>query len=588
LKRRAAAWGAGLQRVLGLYGPVAMLALVPTMASFLGNRYQVSAQDLILPLILGLLTAAVVTAAFYRLWRRDRPAGYMAATLATLIFASNYDTRISGLQPLWQAITPLASLGSAGGLALAVVSAVAIWGLAWWLGRWFGELIRRRGWSQRDVAGGAVIAISVTFVFMAANLVKDLAVEWPQFFYKPPQLAAAPESAKTAAKPDIYYIVMEDYAGVDQLKQQFGFDNAGFTKFLEDKGYYVNPSAHVNYPYTTMSVASTMSGNYLNDLIGKFGKSSAQTTVPFNETVRYSPIAQHLQTLGYKYTEIGNWYEAFNLPRVADTAYETTGRLTVLGHTYTLNNFSKLTLTNGFFARLVQMNLRIGSFNVLSYQNMGDVELVHYELRQLGQLANGQPGGRFIFANLLIPHQPFSFNPDGSLNPNSSADNVGQTAKAKYVNNIKYINEQMKGILRTIDEKSGGQAVVLLLSDEGPEPFELNHGDEDQLDVDGELQASDMRKWSDADLRLKLNTYAAFRIPAADLTQSEQQGAADSVNVFRLVLNSYFGENLPYLPDCYYVYPDGRNKPIGFTSITERLTGQPEDSRCQANGTVQR
>jgi hypothetical protein len=575
----------GLKRWLGFYAPVAMLALLPTMASFLGNRYQVSAQDLILPVVLELATAIIVTGAFYRLWRRDRPAAYLAATLSTLVLASDFDTRISGLSPLFAAITPFAGLTA--GPVFALVCVLAILAIAGWLGRSFGRLVERSKWSAKDVASGALVAIVVTFGFMALTLVRDLAVEWPQFFYKPPQLAAAPTSAKAAAKPDIYYIVMEDYAGSDAMKQQFGFDNADFTNFLKDSHYYVDPSANINYPYTTMSVASTMSADYLNDLIGKFGKSSEQTVVPFNETVRNAPVAQHLKSIGYSYYEIGNWYEAFNLSPLADKSYQTTGRFTVLGHTYTLNNFSKLTLTQSLFSRLVQSNLRVGKFNILAYQNMGDVELAHYELGQLRQLASGTPGGRFIFTDILIPHQPFTFNADGSLNPNSSSDNVGESAKQKYVNNVKYINEQMKGILSKIEEKSGGQAVVVLLSDEGPEPFELNHGDEDQLDVDGELQAGDMRKWSAADLRLKMNTQAAFRIPQANVeSDAASQAAADNVNVFRLILNTYFGESLPYLPDCNYVYPDGRNKPIGFASVTSKLTGQPEDGRCRADGTA--
>src|SRR5207244_1468586 len=139
----------------------------------------------------------------YRLWRRDRPAGYLAAVLATLILASNYDTRISGLEPLWNAVSPITGLS---GPVFALICTIAILGLSGWLGRAFGALVKRREWSARDVSGGILVMIAVTFGLEFLNLAGNLAVEWPQFFYKPPKLATISDSAKAGAKPDIFYI----------------------------------------------------------------------------------------------------------------------------------------------------------------------------------------------------------------------------------------------------------------------------------------------------------------------------------------------------------------------------------------------
>jgi len=56
--------------------------------------------------------------------------------------------------------------------------------------------------------------------------------------------------------------------------------------------------------------------------------------------------------------------------------------------------------------------------------------------------------------------------------------------------------------------------------------------------------------------------------------------------VFRLILNNYFQYSLPYRPDCIYAYPDGRNRPLEFTSITAQITGQAQDARCNDDGSV--
>jgi len=97
-----------------------------------------------------------------------------------------------------------------------------------------------------------------------------------------------------------------------------------------------------------------------------------------------------------------------------------------------------------------------------------------------------------------------------------------------------------------------------------------------------------MRRWNDLNLQMKFGNLAAYHIPAANLTTASNvsaKDAADSVNVFRLVLNSYFNAGLSYLPDCYYAYSDGRERPEVFADITDRLAGQPS-ALCGADGYV--
>ena len=89
-----------------------------------------------------------------------------------------------------------------------------------------------------------------------------------------------------------------------------------------------------------------------------------------------------------------------------------------------------------------------------------------------------------------------------------------------------------------------------------------------------------MTKWSDTDLQMKYGVLAAYDIPAADKNAFAVGG--NSVNIFRLVLNTYFGTNLPYLPECSYAYVNGRAQAFSYTDITARLTGQ-KNLDCPAN-----
>lgn len=585
MKARAGGWAARTGHWLSWYAPLLAVALLPAASSWLYNRYQVSVQDLIMPVIVSALTAAVVAGVYHALSVRDRLAATVAAVPATLVFASNYDNRVSQVTPVFEPLNPF-GLGGLEGLVFGIVLAIIVLWLWRRVGLAVAGFVRRRGWKERDIATAIVIAVVVTFTFQFFSVANDLITEWPQFFYHPPKLAAAPASAKTAPKPDMYYIVLEDYANNDVLKKQFGFDNAGFTNYLKTDQYTVNPSAYVNYPYTTMSLASTLSAGYLNNLISLFSHSSRQTVVPFNDTTRNAPVAQALQSIGYKYDLVGNWYEAFNISHVADNATEVNGLFTVMGHTFTLDNFPKIWLTNSLFGRLVESGIRIGSFTVLGYANEGDVDLAHSQLAKLKELAAQPAGGRFIFADILVPHEPpFYFNADGSISPTPDGDNIGEPLRRKYIGEVRYINGQMQTILSEIDKNSGGKAAVVLLGDEGPQLLKEDEQSTDFQTNSDELERGNMADWTQGNLQLKYGTLAAVKLPGVDSSAITPE-TMSSVNIFRLVLDEYFGYQLPYLPQCYYAYPDGRDNPLTFTNINAELAGQSADARCQSDGSL--
>ena len=60
----------------------------------------------------------------------------------------------------------------------------------------------------------------------------------------------------TCSKPDIYFIIADEYAGNRALKQLFNFDNTVFQNELRTRGFHVIDSSNSNYNYTFFSVAS--------------------------------------------------------------------------------------------------------------------------------------------------------------------------------------------------------------------------------------------------------------------------------------------------------------------------------------------
>ncbi len=66
--------------------------------------------------------------------------------------------------------------------------------------------------------------------------------------------------------PDVYYIILDAYAGTETLENVFNFDNSKFYDFLTEKGFYVAKKSHSNYPQTYQSLSSSLNMEYVNYL----------------------------------------------------------------------------------------------------------------------------------------------------------------------------------------------------------------------------------------------------------------------------------------------------------------------------------
>lgn len=573
-------WQTSIGRGLRLWLVVFMIGAIPIMSNYLYNRYEVSVQAMVLPLLALTLVASFVAAIFYRLSRRDPLAGLGAEVIAAVMLTNNYDDRFGNIYPALSALLPLPKLDGAQASIVSLSFIALILLGAHLAGRLISQFVRGRGWPARDLRLGVIIALSLTFVIMLIPTAKSLIAAWPQFFYKPPAIAA--NLSASASKPDIYYIVMEDYANQTQLSNQFNFSNADFLNYLTKNGYYTNPDSHQNYPYTTMSIASTLSADYNTDMINRFGAAGSQSIVPYHRAIQYAPVVSALKGLGYQYDEIGTWYETTNRAPLADNFYLPDRRLTIMGQTTHIDGFTQAQLSETVFWRWLQLGLKFGNFTLAQYQGEGQTQLTGDALSTLKNLANQPAGGRFIFAHLIIPHEPYYFNADGSMSSYSGDDDYGQLIKQKYLGQLQYINSRIKPILESIKANSQSQAIVILQSDEGPQPQALN----DHLFNEGgestEINNQDMRSWNDSDLALKYGNFAAYSIPNA--SASDLATGASNLNVFRLIMNRYFGASLPILPECYYAFPNGRAHTFVYDDVTSRITSAANPV-CAANGT---
>ncbi|MCK9641667.1 MAG: hypothetical protein M0R39_17325 [Prolixibacteraceae bacterium] len=533
------------------------------------NMISIYPKELILPLALSTMTALVVSGVFYIVHRNQRIAA-LISSLTLIAVISDYQSRFLASKPLITGIYNLLPFPTVGPWATNLIFLAILFTGCAILSTIISKKIIVKYFAKytHKIFQFIIFVVLIIFILNVLNLVGYLIDTNSQIAYRPASLPSPISSASD--KPDIYYIVLDRYTNNDNLKNYFSYDDQ-FISRLRSSGYYVDESGHSNYPYTAMSIGSTLSANYLNNLESKYDKSKYQSEVALFNLSRYSPVAKTFKELGYEYDVIGSWYNVSNKAPLANHQYNENSVLKI-SHTKSkiLSSFENIQLQNSIFFEFLK------SANRYNYQD--PVAQAQYQLNVLNNMADKGAGGKLIFAHILVPHDPYVFNSDGSISGvDQGNNNNGKLLKNKYVDQVKYIGSEVGKLSDKIINNTKGKAVIILQSDEGPWPQYVI--DDENGDVASNSIANEnMTNWSDDSLQTKYGVLAAYHIP--DATTTELAKGANSVNIFRLILNKYFNYNLDYLPVCSFGLNEGRSRSFNYTNITSRLTGS-EDPKCK-------
>jgi len=333
-------------------------------------------------------------------------------------------------------------------------------------------------------------------------------------------------------RPDIYYIILDTYAGDLGLKRFFGFDNSAFLRSLENRGFYVAPRSTTNYPRTSLSLASSLNMEYLDFLTAQYGVDSDDAR-PLTRLIRYNRVGRFLKSIGYEYIQIGSWWEGSRISPIADQNVVYGG----------LSEFNQV-----LYESTALKPLRKDEFRRQEWKR---VQFAFNAIEKTTTLE----GPKFVFAHILLPHSPFVFYPDGRYKPIEDVD--GYTKEQNYLDQLKYANSRVGRVLDT-----------LLRGPESSRPVILLHSDEGPYEGSPSLWGRNPSTISSRNLIRKFPTLAAFYLPQAG--HADLYPTITPVNSFRLVFRLYFGADLATLPDRNYVFRSTRRL-YDFTDVTDRV-----------------
>ncbi len=508
---------------LPVFGPF-FLALYPILFIYSLNLSKVDVQDVVVAAVISLLLIGLLLVINWRIFKQPDRALFVTSLVVFLLF--NYGHFYNSLS--W--------MNTEGRLPVSVhVILLALWGLLLAVG----VLVARTRTRYLPAVNryvslifGCLMVITLASIALtgvpvsALGMVPDLTVE-----------AQAPD-----VPPDIYYIVIDEYASNHMLQTYLGYDNSAFLTSLRDRGFYVADEAHANYYNTNLSLASSLNMAYLDFL------NDQPNGEPLSISLIYNNITvQGLKRLGYTYLHFVTEYSVTRNAPQADVIY----------YGYDPDVF-KLVNLNEFFVTLGNTTILAPVMNVI-YPRDRQAK-TYYNLQKLAEISR-MPQPSFTFAHLVTAHTPYAFGKqDGPVNPNGRAvdgtiiDPDKYAWKADYVDSVIFTNRVVSQVIDTILEQSDVEPIILIQGDHG-------------------------FRWLCDDCLAEVNTwddryYAEVVLPILSAYYLPDDGASvlypgiTPVNSFRVIFDRYFGTQLGQLEDRHYRVKDYYTKVYDFMDIT--------------------
>jgi hypothetical protein len=477
--------------------PPILLALYPVLSLFEHNQSEIDLQVLCRALALAALSAAALFALFKLVFERGTKAGVLASLVVLAFFyfgiftsdVSRWSLSDRTLFLIW--------------LALFVLATAAVL-------RTKSDLV-----NLSRALGIFAVAILVSPVYKTVTYRIDhppVRTSDPRLW---PSAVQKPAVASGAGRPDIYFIIPDDYERPDVLKRYFRYDDSGFVRQLEKRGFVMADRGRSPYSKSELNMASALNMDYLSRLPKLLGKSSQDVQL-VRRMIDDSRASHVLESLGYRYIHI----DSDDITFAADNPHIST--LAAPDNlTYLWLRDSVLRMVGGRYG-----------FNEAA-TNERFRKSVRQAFDRLGA-SSKKPGPKFVVFHTLMPHDPYIFGARGQSVTFPDRSDTGHSTKQGmryYVRQLRFLNRKLLEATDAILASSKAPPIIVIQSDEGFEALSEDWG---------EATVQDMR----------VKGLSAFYLPGAAKNRVPRD--LNTVNSFRFLFNQYFGTHYPLLKSASY------------------------------------
>ena len=491
---------AGRFRGFALYPVLAAVYAAVRVAA--GNAFDVTLSELAAVIAVCALAALVVDVLLFAALKRRVPAAALAL-LATAAIGWLFN------------VEPLADSGLLVGLrsrdALVLLSLLTIALMGW--------LLRTRRDLDAVSRTVRIVAIVLPLIaggeFVASRLAIRRAVDASPFLARATRPLPLPGRTPAPPQRDVYLLILDQYGSADVLAGSYGFDNQPFLDSLTALGLAVTRSAHSNYGWTPLSLASMLSGEHVRTM----GADSITRRAPWDilySLIKRSPVLAAYKRAGYAvFLTRSAFFAGTQGSEVAETYLSSDTRSPLM-------RLARLQL-----ARAVLHGTVIGRLGEKAGRTWmpGAVELAPFTAT-IELVA--RPGPKFVFAHSLVSHEPFVF--DAECRPTRTlADEASM-----YPDQVRCTNRQVIRTVHAIEDRDP-DAVILIMADHGPMVAGIGEGAVAEAITRAQATA-------------RFGALRATRLPPG-MTIPD---STTPVNVIRRVVGATLGVDLPDVADSAY------------------------------------
>ena len=334
------------------------------------------------------------------------------------------------------------------------------------------------------------------------------------------------ESVSSDMLRDIYFIVLDEYSRSGSPEH---FDNSAFVQELENRGFYVAPQARSNYISSFLSIPSSLNMEYV-------GEDNSADDVESRQLVEMADdhrLGRILKTLGYKYVHVSSGWLVTSTNSNADLVVDFTPSGRVISGTETQDPslFATYARLSGRFTTTFLRTTAASPF--LSHQFSAEDDVPYrwpHPFRTLAWLdfmkeVASINGPKFVFAHLVKPHGPASFDKYGNITFDLGgwSDDHDPTVSEAFYGTVLYLNARMLEVIDAILDDYEEPPIIVIAGDHGHEKRNPS---------------------------ISHDILAAFLLP--DGGETALYPSITSVNHFRAILDYYFELNLGLLEDRVY------------------------------------
>lgn len=315
-------------------------------------------------------------------------------------------------------------------------------------------------------------------------------------------------------KPDIYFILLDEYASSRSLKQRFNYNNT-FDSFLVRKGFSIQTSSRSNYNLTLFSVSSILNMQYLYE-IGNVNAITIDDYMKCNMLIKKNEVIKFLSVQGY---DIVN-YSVFNMagyPTAIEQSFLPLGTRVITDGTL----FARLVRDFGWWFRARQTGLWFLPKKNFFGDLMNNKKLI--DLTKL-ESAKKMDRPRFVYTHLYFPHFPYFFDAKGNVKDTLTVYNeFKNNSPAAYLDYLTGGNPKIEEMINVIQKNTNSKAIIIIMGDHG-------YRNAKELNKDYFFQNMNAIYFPDKEYRLLYDSISC-------------------VNQFRVVFNKLFNQKFPLLRD---------------------------------------